>query len=73
MEKGFLKEGFSVHCQEIYDEFEIINHVFAHHFCTGSGKIFGIKPKKKISFFFLVLPLGFLSISRNAYLGVLIA
>jgi len=47
MEKGFLKEGFSVHCQEIYDEFEIINHVFAHHFCTGSGKIFGIKPKKR--------------------------
>lgn len=45
-DKGFLKEYFSVHCQEIYDEFEIVTHVFAHNFCTGSWKIFGMSQKK---------------------------
>lgn len=74
MEKGFLKEGFSVHCQELYDAFEIINHVFAHRFCTGSRKTLGMSQKqKKRKLFFLALPLGFLSVRRNVYLGILLA
>lgn len=46
-DKGLLKKSFSVHCQEMYDDFEIVNHVFAHNFCTDSWEIFGVSQKCK--------------------------
>jgi len=73
MVKGFFKDHFSVHCQEIYDKFEIVDHVFAHSFCTGSWKMFGMSQKNVRDELFFP-PLRFLSISRkNVSIGTLLA